>query len=62
MNEAMEQYIERQLQEIALIQEGIEQLDTGKGILHDDVLDNLIKRGMLSADRLEEDRARRNSQ
>ncbi len=52
MAEALEEFIERQMREIALIQEGIAQLDAGQGIAHDDVVSRLIDRGMLSAERL----------
>lgn len=58
MAEALEEYIERQMREIALIQEGIAQLDDGQGIAHDEVVSRLIERGMLSPERLERDRAR----
>jgi predicted transcriptional regulator len=61
MIEAMEHYIEGQMQEIALIQEGIAQLDAGQGIAHDEVVADLIGRGMLSAERLERDRTQRSS-
>ena len=57
MIEAMEQFIERQMSEIALIQEGIRQLDAGEGIAHDDVVARLISKGMLSAEFLERDQA-----
>jgi predicted transcriptional regulator len=61
MIEAMEHYIEGQMQEIALIQEGSVQLDVGQGMAHDEVVAQLISRGMLSAERLERDRAQRSS-
>lgn len=58
MIEALQEYIERQKAEIALIQEGIAQLDAGQGIAHDDVVARLIDKGMLSPEHLERDRAR----
>lgn len=59
MIDALEQYIERRMDEIALLQEGIAQLDAGQGIAHDEVVALLIGRGMLSAEQLERDRAQR---
>ncbi len=59
MVKALEEFIERQIAEIALVQEGIAQLDAGQGIAHDDVVARLIDGGMLSAASLERDRARR---
>lgn len=59
MIEAMEQYVERQLHEIALIQEGIDQMDAGHGVPHGDAVALLVERGMLSPTLLERDRAQR---
>lgn len=59
MVKALEEFIERHMTEIALVQEGIAQLDAGQGIAHDDVVARLIDGGMLSAASLERDRARR---
>lgn len=59
MVEAIERYIEQQMREIALVQEGIAQLDAGVGIPHEDVVARLIERGMLSGELLARDRALR---
>jgi predicted transcriptional regulator len=57
MIDALERFIEQQMKEIVLVQEGIAQLDAGQGIAHDDVVARLINRGMLSAELLRHDRA-----
>lgn len=48
MIEAIERYIEHQMHEIALVQEGIAQLDAGQGIAHEDIVMRLMERGMIS--------------
>jgi predicted transcriptional regulator len=57
--EAMEQYLERELHEIALIQEGLAQIDAGETSPLDEVLERFIAQGMFTRADLEQDRARR---
>ena len=55
--EAMEQYIERELREIALIQEGLAQVEAGETSPLDEVVERFIARGMFTRADLERDRS-----
>ena len=57
--EAMEQYIERELREIALIQEGIAQVEAGETSPLDEVVERFIAAGMFTRVDFERDRAHR---
>ena len=50
MIEALDAYIAAKMQRIAMIQEGVRQLDEGRTHTHDDVIATLQARGMLPAD------------
>ena len=55
---AMGEYIEREMREIALIQEGFDAIDRGEYSPLEDVVQRLAARGMLDRAALERDRAR----
>jgi len=55
---AMSEYIERELREIAMIQEGFDQIDRGEGIPLDEVVRDFAARGMLDLDAYNRDRER----
>ena len=55
--EAMDQYIERELREIALIQEGLAQVEAGETSPLDEVVERFIARGMFTRADLERDRS-----
>lgn len=59
--EAMEQYIDREMREIALVQEGIAQVETGETRSLDEVVERFIARGMFTREELERDRAHRDA-
>ncbi len=50
MVEALDAYIAAKMQRIAMIQEGVRQLDEGRTHTHDEVIATLRARGMLPAD------------
>jgi len=54
---AMGEYIEREMREIALIQEGFDAIDRGEYSPLEDVVQRLAARGMLDREALERDRA-----
>ncbi len=54
---AMSAYIEREMREIALIQEGFDAIDRGEHSPLEDVVQRLAARGMLDREALERDRA-----
>jgi predicted transcriptional regulator len=53
---AMEEYIEREMRELALIQEGLDQLDRGEGVPLAEVVRRFAARGMLDLDAYNRDR------
>lgn len=55
---AMNEYIERAMREIALIQEGFDAIDRGDYSPLEDVVQRLAARGMLNREALERDRTR----
>lgn len=57
--EAMVQYIERELRDIALIQEGLAQAEAGETSTLDEVVERFIAAGMFTRDELERDRVQR---
>src|SRR5260370_5269255 len=57
--EAMGQYLERELHELALIQEGLDQIDSGDVAPIDEVARRFATQGMLDLDALTRDRAGR---
>ncbi|HZS90840.1 MAG TPA: ribbon-helix-helix protein, CopG family [Chloroflexota bacterium] len=50
MKDALEQYAAEKLAKIALVQEGLDQLQAGRGIPHDEVIALLQERGILPRD------------
>lgn len=58
---AMEQYIERELQEIALVQEGLGQIESGDTTPLDEVVERFVAGGMFTHEEFERDRARRDT-
>lgn len=56
---AMEQYIERELHDMALIQEGLAQVEAGETTPLDEVVDRFIASGIFTREELERDRAQR---
>ena len=59
--EAMEQYIERELREIALIHEGLAQVEAGETSPLDEVVERFVAKGMFTRADLERDRAHRDT-
>ncbi len=55
---AMEQFIERELRELALIQEGFDQIDRGDVLTLDEVVADFAARGMLDLEAYNRDRER----
>lgn len=55
---AMNEYIEREMRDIALIQEGFAAIDRGECSPLEDVVQRLAERGMLNREALERDRER----
>ncbi len=50
MKDALEQYAAEKLAKIALVQEGLDKLQAGRGIPHDEVIALLQERGILPRD------------
>lgn len=56
---AMTEFAERQMRELAMIQEGFDQIERGESIALDDVVADFAARGMLDRDAYERDREQR---
>ena len=54
--QAMEEFIEREMRELAMIQEGLDQLERGEGRPLEEVVRDFASRGMLNLDAYERDR------
>jgi predicted transcriptional regulator len=54
--EALAQYLEREMREIALVQEGLDQIDAGDVTPIDEVARRFAEQGMLDLDALNRDR------
>ncbi len=56
---AMAEYIEREMRELAMIQEGLDDIARGDTVTLDEAIAELAARGMLDVDALARDRERR---
>lgn len=56
---AMEQFVEQEMRELAMIQEGFDQIDRGETVTLDDVVADFAARGMLNREAYDRDRERR---
>jgi predicted transcriptional regulator len=54
--QAMEEFVEREMRELAMIQEGLDQLDRGQGRPLDDVVRDFASQGMLNLEAYDRDR------
>jgi predicted transcriptional regulator len=59
--EALAQYLEREMLEIALVQEGLDQIDAGEVMPIDEVARRFAEQGMLNLDALSREREGRAS-
>ncbi len=54
--QAMEEFIEREMRELAMIQEGIDEIERGEGVSLEEVARDFAARGMLDLDAYNRDR------
>lgn len=56
---AMEQFVEQKMRELAMIQEGFDQIDRSETVTLDDVVADFAARGVLNREAYDRDRERR---